>query len=472
MRIRLRDFKRLTWFPGAAIAALTGVPTIACGPTASAFSADAAGSANGTVSTESALTSDADNSGAPLDSSSSAGIDRRTVVAISGGDGWTLCATFDTGEAKCWGRLDDAGSLANIGDDEPASVAPDVALDAVVSSVAPSLWGTCAMTADLVVTCWGNNTWGQLGAPFQDAVGDDEAIGAPIDLGGARAKAIATSSATCVVLEDGRVRCFGDNGTNLFLGLGFTREAGCGGCLPLCCVGDDEAVTSAPVLEFASPAREIVVGTEAICAVLETGVVRCWGYGPSIGLPFVERHGDDELASDGPDVDVGGPVKQISASGPVCAVLVSGQVRCWGWGSRGELGQPVEQHIGITESPSDYPPLPLPAAAVEVRVGKHHGCARLDNGDVHCWGDNAVGQVGHPGIDRLGDDETIDTVGPIDLGGKAIALASSIDSNCALMSTGALRCWGSNEHGELGYGIPENVGDDETPASVGDVPID
>jgi len=42
---------------------------------------------------------------------------------------------------------------------------------------------------------------------------------------------------------------------------------------------------------------------------------------------------------------------------------------------------------------------------------------------------------------------------------------------CALLTTGKVRCWGRSESGELGYGNKDTVGDDETPASVGDVDV-
>jgi hypothetical protein len=35
----------------------------------------------------------------------------------------------------------------------------------------------------------------------------------------------------------------------------------------------------------------------------------------------------------------------------------------------------------------------------------------------------------------------------------------------------AVRCWGRGAYGMLGYGNTENVGDDETPASAGNVQI-
>jgi hypothetical protein len=35
---------------------------------------------------------------------------------------------------------------------------------------------------------------------------------------------------------------------------------------------------------------------------------------------------------------------------------------------------------------------------------------------------------------------------------------------------GALRCWGAGTFGRLGYGSQLDIGDDEAPASAGDVP--
>jgi hypothetical protein len=40
-----------------------------------------------------------------------------------------------------------------------------------------------------------------------------------------------------------------------------------------------------------------------------------------------------------------------------------------------------------------------------------------------------------------------------------------------LSNLGALLCWGANQVGQLGYPHRQNVGDDETPASAGGVPL-
>ena len=80
------------------------------------------------------------------------------------------------------------------------------------------------------------------------------------------------------------------------------------------------------------------------------------------------------------------------------------------------------------------------------------------------------GQLGYANEDDVGDDETPASAGDVDVGGVVTQLAAGDWHTCALLDTGAVRCWGSNENGELGYGAIGDVGDDETPASVGDVP--
>ena len=48
-------------------------------------------------------------------------------------------------------------------------------------------------------------------------------------------------------------------------------------------------------------------------------------------------------------------------------------------------------------------------------------------------------------------------------------LAAGARFSCARLDTGQMRCWGFAFSGQLGYGNHTNVGDNETPASVGPV---
>jgi alpha-tubulin suppressor-like RCC1 family protein len=73
----------------------------------------------------------------------------------------------------------------------------------------------------------------------------------------------------------------------------------------------------------------------------------------------------------------------------------------------------------------------------------------------------------------VGNDETPADVGDVAVGGTVVQLATggSTSHMCAITDDGALRCWGQNPQGELGLGHTETVGDDETPANYDPVRV-
>ena len=82
-----------------------------------------------------------------------------------------------------------------------------------------------------------------------------------------------------------------------------------------------------------------------------------------------------------------------------------------------------------------------------VAVGARHACAIASKGVVLCWGDNRDGQ--------LGDGTTKQRNAPVAVTGltnPAVAIAAGDAHTCALDSTGAVLCWGSNAAGALGDG--------------------
>jgi alpha-tubulin suppressor-like RCC1 family protein len=80
---------------------------------------------------------------------------------------------------------------------------------------------------------------------------------------------------------------------------------------------------------------------------------------------------------------------------------------------------------------------------------------------VRCWGSNDHGQLGDGTITER---HTPVTVSGLD--GEVLGLASGSSHTCALMSTGGVMCWGLNEDGQLGDGTTT---DRRTPVDVVDL---
>ncbi len=211
---------------------------------------------------------------------------------------------------------------------------------------------------------------------------------------------------------------------------------------------------------------------------LDNGAVRCWGAGGSgqLGYGNTDKIGDNETpGSVGPVIL--GPGRTATAvavgSNHTCALLDNGTVRCWGAGGNGQLGYGNTSQIGDNETPDSVGPVNLGPGrtATAVTAGDAHTCALLDNGTVRCWGNGGNGQLGYGNTDDVGDNETPGSVGPVNLGaGRTAAAISAGDIHtCALLDNGTVRCWGYGMFGALGYGNTDNVGDNETPGSVGPV---
>ncbi len=105
--------------------------------------------------------------------------------------------------------------------------------------------------------------------------------------------------------------------------------------------------------------------------------------------------------------------------------------------------------------------------AVAITGGGYHTCAILDNGRVRCWGYGVYGQLGYGNTRNIGDNETPGSVGPVDLGRDERRWRSRAAATTPARSSTTARCAaGVGGSGQLGYGNRKDIGDNETPASV------
>lgn len=395
--------------------------------------------------------------------------------AIVAGNSQT-CAISTANTVRCWGLGYEGvlgyGNTNSIGDDETPASAGDVDIGGPVQQIAAGNYSTCALLATGNVRCWGYDSMGELGYGTHSSmgagnIGDNEtpASAGDLDIGGAVKQLAAGNSFACALLTTGNVRCWGDASLG---DLGYGRNTGN--------IGDDETPASAGDLDIGGPVAQITAGGYHACALLTTGNVRCWGantYGE------LGRGNGDQApigvsntpASQG-DIDIGGPVKQIAAGEfHTCALLTTGKVRCWGYPYDGQLGYGNMNIIGDDETPAAAGDIDVGGTVTQLAARGYHTCALLTTGNMRCWGGGDHGELGHGNLNGIGDDETPASAGDIDVGGAVQQIAPGEWGTCALLTTGKVRCWGRNFYGELGYGNLNDIGDDETPASAGDVSV-
>ena len=140
-----------------------------------------------------------------------------------------------------------------------------------------------------------------------------------------------------------------------------------------------------------------------------------------------------------------------------CVVTDLGGVKCWGNGGNGELG-----NGGTSNSLTAVPVTGLSSGVVSVAVAEGHACALLDTGGVKCWGYNGYGQ--------LGDGTTTTRTTPVSVSGLTSGVAEisvGYFNSCAVLTTGAVRCWGWNNQGQIGDGTTTNRSTPTTVSGLG-----
>lgn len=192
-------------------------------------------------------------------------------------------------------------------------------------------------------------------------------------------------------------------------------------------------------------------GTHA-CALLGNGTVKCWGEG------FFGELGNGSFADHNTPVDVLGVTgaTQLSSAGAhSCARLAGGTVKCWGAGKWGQLGNGLNFNSAVAVDvmaarPPDDPRAPDLLTGVQSVVAQETtSCALLANGTIRCWGHNDHGQ--------LGNGTTVDANLAVPVAG--VGGATSVDTagyTCAVVAGGTVKCWGYNVIGQLGNGTTTN----------------
>ena len=286
---------------------------------------------------------------------------------------------------------------------------------------------SCAIKVDGTVWCWGANDLAQVRTP----AGAAELV--PVSVGdsfGAAGKALTLSSRnhTCALRDDALAICWGANAA----GQSDPTEPA---------DGVDPRAAS-----WAQSATTVGVGLSHTCVGRSAGLVAsCWGSNAQAQL-------SGELEGPGP-VDIGGALVFAQVElGDVhtCGRTEFGEVWCWGDNAHGQLGEDP----ALLPSSTGLHPVQLPAVD-EIALGARHSCARAGD-EVWCWGRNDFGQLG----DGTGTLQFVPVAIALPAAGLSVqSLTSGPDHTCVITTDGALWCWGSNASGQLML-EPDQTGDD------------
>lgn len=361
------------------------------------------------------------------------------VTQIEAGDNHT-CAVLTNGQARCWGynifRQLGNGLLTSTGIPNAVLTPSGTGNLTGVTQVSAGGNHSCARLSSGQLRCWGFNGDGALGANDEDPHNLAMVVKA---VGGAgRLTGVVQVAAgwnhTCARVTGGQVRCWGGNGDGQ--------------------VGDDSTTQrNAPVVVTAptgsgplTGVTQIAAGLNFNCARRSDGRVVCWGNGNSAQLgdgfasdrdrPVFVRNSDNSGQLTG--------VRQVAVGDfYACALLTSGQARCWGAAPGGTSAFP----LAVLNANST----PL-TGITSIAAGTDHVCFRLSNGRLRCRGDNASGQLGDLTLTpRPTPVSMLNTAATAPVTGVT-SVAAGARHTCARLTTAQVICTGTNDNGQLGAG--------------------
>jgi alpha-tubulin suppressor-like RCC1 family protein len=337
--------------------------------------------------------------------------------------GTSVCALRSDGALYCWGN-NTAGQLGLPLLAGARQIRPPTRVEALAGVEAVSMGGEfgCAKTPD-GLHCFGRDDFGQVGDGIQAVFGGTALVeGLPADLTGFSAG----GTHACAIDSLSRLHCWGNNGWGA-LGFGFVSSPDLAGIdhaqhvvalenvsavaagevhtcavegsTALYCWGGRASEPSYPsagppypifIADFPSPVRKIEAGNEFACAIGDDGILRCWGKN---GWSVLGDGTNDHHETPAPIAGVDMAIVDVACSFEhACAAAADGSVFCWGINRGGALGR--DPSIG--ENPEPFPQrVPgIEGRAVEVAIGYGFSCARTQEGEVWCWGNQDFGQLG------------------------------------------------------------------------------
>jgi hypothetical protein len=140
----------------------------------------------------------------------------------------------------------------------------------------------------------------------------------------------------------------------------------------------------------------------------------------------------------------------IAAGGEhACAITSSGKAYCWGSNQLGQLGNGDATHTRSTVSVAVAGNLRFKSIAASMNTT----CAITSSGKAYCWGENNQGELGNGDAGVNNSDVPVAVVGGL----RFSAISAGTSHFCGVSRSSRVHCWGLNNQGQLGAGAVEGV---------------
>lgn len=327
----------------------------------------------------------------------------------------------------CWGQ-NDMGQLGigNLTNPNPAPTSVNLGAGKTAKQVAMGIDHACAILDDDSVSCWGNNSAGQLGQPLTTV-----SSASPLAVPGVFAKSLSLGlEHTCVITPANSVQCWGGNSKGQ---LGLPAGSLAQSYLP-------QATISGLT------AKVILSGYNHVCAIANDDTVKCWGdnqYG---------QLGNATIVDSATPVGASGlsNVMQLSLGAYHSCAATASAIFCWGKNNAGQLGSNGTTSMNVPTQTDT-----ARASVSQLAAGLSHTCA-LSGTAIECWGSNASMQLSGTTGGGTG-------FVAVPLTSNPVSMAAGLNHTCAQDSNNQTYCWGAGTSGRLG---PNAATDAATPVLV------
>jgi alpha-tubulin suppressor-like RCC1 family protein len=283
--------------------------------------------------------------------------------------GWDFtCAIVGSDHhVECFG-WNDEGQLGDGSTDNHSTPAPVPGVTNArlidAGSATACVVGDLGGATDSVI-CWGDNGTGQVGSGSTElSVLTPEAVA----ITGATQIAVGGNHACAI--QGGGLHCWGSD---------ICGELG---------ISDGGSLSTPTSVPGLGTVTAVSTGTDSTCAISD-GSLFCWGNNEV--KQAGQATGDIHMTVQPVDIPGGTPERLADGVGGfhACAVLTDGQVFCWG-----------EANL-LGAGPMDLPngrAMPIAVTgltdATHVSLSARHSCALRGDGTVRCWGYGSTGQLG------------------------------------------------------------------------------